>query len=163
MDVVAERVRGRMVMAGGVPESQLTDEERELVAQMQEAAANQPPQENPMMVAAEAEMQKAQAALMEAQNKQQVSQMDAQVKMADIQLRNRQVDLDVQKFIREKDDKYNVDAANIQQNQQKIDQDYQKMMNDFAIKLSDLELKFNKQLDDQFRANAKTVESTDTE
>lgn len=127
MDVVAERSRQAMITNGQIPEDQLTEEEKAKIQEQQQAAANQPPQEDPMMVAARAEENKAQAAIMDAQNKQQVAQMDAQVKMADIQLRNRQVDLDTQKFIREKDDKYNVDAAKIQQGQVKIEQDQQKL------------------------------------
>jgi hypothetical protein len=158
MDQMAERARVELLNAGMIPESQWTDEERAQIEQQQAEAANQPPQEDPMMVAARAEEGKAQAAMAEVEYKNQVAQMDAQVKMADIQLRNRIIDLDVEKFLREKDDKYNVDAANIQQNQQKIDIDYQKMINEFALKLTDLELKLNKQLDDQYKSNVKTIE-----
>ena len=149
MDLMAERFRQSLLEQGAIPFEQMTDEEQ---AKAQEQAS-QPPQEDPIMVAARAEEGKAQAAQMEAQNKQQVSQMDAQVKMADIQLRNRIVDLDTQKFIREKDDKYNVDAATIHQNQQKIDQNAQKMINDFSLKLADMEEKYNKQLDAQVQSN----------
>jgi hypothetical protein len=47
----------------------------------------------------------------------------------------------VQKFLRQNDDKFNVDAAKIDQGQQKIDLDTQKMMNDMNIKLAELEQK----------------------
>jgi hypothetical protein len=153
MDQMAERARVELLNAGMIPESQWTDEERAQIEQQQAEAANQPPQEDPMMVAARAEEGKAQAAQMEAQNKQQVAQMDAQVKMADIQLRNRIIDLDTQKFLREKDDKYNVDAATIQQNQQKIDLQAQKQMNEMALKLTELEMQIGQQLDSQVQAN----------
>ena len=123
MDLMADRFRQSLLEQGAIPFEQMTGEEQ---AKAQEQA-NQPPQEDPMMVAARAEEGKAQAAQMEAQNKQQVSQMDAQVKMADIQLRNRIVDLDTQKFLREKDDKYNVDLAKIQQGQTQLDQGQQKI------------------------------------
>ena len=141
MDQMAERARVELLNAGMIPESQWTDEERAQIEQQQAEAANQPPQEDPMMVAARAEENKAQAAMMEAQNKQQVAQMDAQVKMADIQLRNRVIDLDTQKFLREKDDKYNVDAATIQQNQQKIDLQSQKQQFEAMFKQQELQQK----------------------
>jgi hypothetical protein len=124
MKIVAERSRAMQIQNGVIPFDQLTDEEQ-AAAQEQ---ANQPPQPDPNMLIAEAEMGKAQAEQMSAQTKQQEAQGNLQLKMETLQLENRKLalaeqeqQLDVAKFQREKDDKYNVDAANIQQNQEKID------------------------------------------
>jgi len=116
MDLAAERERIFLINAGEIPESQWTDEERQRIQAEQEAAANQPQQPDPLMIAAQAEMQKAQAEQMNAQNKQAEVQGNLQVKMAQIQLDNKKVDLDTQKFLKGQDDKFNVDAANIQLN-----------------------------------------------
>ena len=153
MDLMAERFRVQLFNAGMIPESQLTDEEQQQVAEQQAQAANQPPQEDPMMIAAQAEMTKAQAEQLNAQNKQVEIQGDQQVKMADIQLRNKQIDLDTQKFLKGQDDKFNVDAAKIHQVQQKLDQDAMNKANDLALKLTELEMKFQQQLDSQVTEN----------
>lgn len=116
MDQMAERSRVKLINAGSIPESQWTDEERQRIQAEQEAAAQQPQQPDPLMIAAQAEMQKAQAEQMNAQNKQAEVQGNMQVKMAQIQLDNKKVDLDTQKFLKGQDDKFNVDAANIQLN-----------------------------------------------
>ena len=153
MDLMAERFRVQLFNAGMIPESQWTDEEQQQVAEQQAQAANQPPQEDPIMIAAQAEMSKAQAEQLNAQNKQVEIQGNQQVKMADIQLRNKQIDLDTQKFLKGQDDKFNVDAAKIQQGQQKLDQDAMNKANDLALKLTELEMKFQQQLDSQVTEN----------
>lgn len=155
MDDLADRARAIALQNGTIPFDQMTDEEQQAA---QEAQAQQGEQQDPMMVAAMAEQAKADAAMMDAQNKQQIAQFDAQIKMQQLQLEQSKVQLDTQKFIREKDDKYNVEAAKISQGQQKIDQDTQKMVNDFALKLTELEQKFNEQLNAQYLANTKAVD-----
>lgn len=130
MDLMAERYRVQLFNAGAIPESQWTDEERQQVQAQQEAAANQPPQPDPMMIAAQAEMTKAQAEQQNAQNKQVEIQGSQQVSMAQIQLDNKKVDLETQKFIKSQDDKLNVAAATIDQGQQKIDLQAQKQQFD---------------------------------
>jgi len=64
----------------------------------------------------------------------------------------------VQKFLREKEDKYNVDAAKIDQGQQKIDLDAQKMINEMSLKLTDMEIKLGQQLDAEVSANMLTFD-----
>jgi len=135
MDLASERARESILNQGGIPESQWTDEERQKIQQAQAEAQNQPPQEDPNLVIAQAEMLKGQAEQQQAQNKQAEIQGNQQISVAQIQLENRKVDLreqeiqlDVAKFQREKDDKFNVDAANIDQGQQKIDQSNQQML-----------------------------------
>ena len=130
MDLMAERYREQLFNAGAIPESQWTDEERQKVQAQQEAAQNQPPQPDPMMIAAQAEMTKAQAEQQNAQNKQVEIQGSQQVSMAQIQLDNKKVDLETQKFIKSQDDKLNVAAATIDQGQQKIDLQAQKQQFD---------------------------------
>ena len=130
MDLMAERYREQLFNAGAIPESQWTDEERQQIQAQQEAAQNQPPQPDPMMIAAQAEMTKAQAEQQNAQNKQVEIQGSQQVSMAQIQLDNKKVDLETKKFIKSQDDKLNVAAATIDQGQQKIDLQAQKQQFD---------------------------------
>lgn len=147
MDVVAERLRVQAFNNGVIPETQWTDEEREQVQAQQAAAANQPPQQDPLMIAAQAEAQKAQAELQQAANKQTEVEITGQIKMADIQLRSKIIDLDVEKFIREGEDKFSVEAARIDQTQQGIDQKSQQMIIDADLD----QQKFDQQLvNDQF-------------
>lgn len=120
MDDLADRARAIAVANNTIPLDQLTDEER---AEIEQQQANQEQQPDPMMVAAMAEQAKADAAMLDAQNKQQQMQLDGQIKMQQLQLEQAKIQLDTQKFMREKDDKYNVDAAKISQGQQKLDMD----------------------------------------
>jgi hypothetical protein len=145
MDLMAERFRVQLFQAGMIPESQWTDEEKQQVQQQQEAAQNQPPAEDPNMIIAQAEMGKAQAEQQNAQNKQVEIQGNQQVKMAEIQLKNKVIDLDTQKFIKGQDDKFNVDAAKIQQGQQKLDMEASKQ--EFNAMMQTMQLK-NQEMND---------------
>jgi len=53
-DLMAERERAKIFNAGGIPESQWTDEERGLVEQQEQEAADQEPQEDPAVTQARA-------------------------------------------------------------------------------------------------------------
>ncbi|MCP4321453.1 MAG: hypothetical protein GY787_06315 [Alteromonadales bacterium] len=128
MDQMAERARRQLFIANQIPEDQLTDKERQEIAEAQAQAAQQPPQEDPLMVAARAEEGKAQAELMKSQNQQQQTQIDAQVKMANVQLEQEKIalereklQLDAAKFQRAGEAKFNTDLIQADQNQQKID------------------------------------------
>lgn len=149
MDLAAERARDQLLQSGVIPESQWTDDEKQAAQAAAEAAAQQPPQEDPMMVAARAEELKGQAEMQNAQNKQMEIQSNNQIKMADLELRNKQIDLDTQKFLKGQDDKFNVDAAKIQQGQEKLEQGWvdlsqksHKMEDDFRLKMIELQGKF---------------------
>lgn len=61
MDKAAERARVQLIKMGEIPDSQLTEEEREEIADAQAAAAANPPPPDPATVIAQAEAQKAQA------------------------------------------------------------------------------------------------------
>jgi len=121
MEQMAERARVELFNSGRIPPTQYTDEENEQAQAAQAAAQNQPPQEDPNMIFARAEEAKGQADLQNAQNKQAQVQGDQQIKMQELQLRDKQLDLDVQKFLKGQDDKFNVDAANISLNLEKQD------------------------------------------
>lgn len=118
---IAARARARMMAEGSIPQDQWTDEEMEQAIAAQQAAQNQPPQEDPLMVAARAEETKGQAELMTAQNKQIEIQGSQQVAMGKLALENKKIDLATQEFQRAGEDKFNVEAAKIDQGQQALD------------------------------------------
>jgi len=72
MDKAAERAREQLFKAGKIPESQMTEQEKEQMMAMM----SQPQQPDPAMVLAEAEMVKAQADMMDANNKQMQLQLE---------------------------------------------------------------------------------------
>jgi len=74
MDLLAERKRKQLFEAGVIPAEQMTDEEK----QLQQQAAQQPQQPDPLMVAAQAEDKKANADLIAQQLKQQGMQLEEQ-------------------------------------------------------------------------------------
>lgn len=62
VDMAAERVRRRLFEAGQIPESQMTDEEKQEIAQAQALAAQQQGQQNdPATIVAQAEVERVQA------------------------------------------------------------------------------------------------------
>jgi len=132
MKDIAERIRARKIKEGSIPQSQWTEEENQQAQAAAEAQANQPPQPDPVTMAAQGALLEGQAALQDSQNKQQEIQGNQQIKMIELQqaqekldLSKQEVQLDVAKFQRENDDKFNVNAAKISQGQQKLDQDGQ--------------------------------------
>ena len=155
MDQMAERAREELLNNNMIPESQYTDEERQRIAEAQALAAQQPPQEDPMMVAARAEEGKAQAELMKSQNQQQQTQLDAQAKMAAVQLEQEKIalereklQLDAAKFQRSGEAKFNTDLINADQNQQKIDlqadkQQFEAMMQAMSQKQAEMDSAIN--------------------
>ena len=114
MDTLTERFRILGIQNGTIPRVQYTKEEEAEAQAAEQAAAQQPPQEDPMMIAAQAEMGKAQAEQQNAQNKTQEIQGNQQLKGQELQLSFQELQLRNAQFEREKSDKYNVDAANIQ-------------------------------------------------
>ena len=99
-DSLAERRRAQMLAQGIIPESQMTDEEKQqLQARMQAQGQNQ----DPNMVLAQAEMLKAQAAAQQAQNdamKLQLENMKLQIQAQNFenQNTNSQVDSQIKAF-----------------------------------------------------------------
>ena len=82
VDKIAERKRLQMVKAGVIPENQLTEEEKVLVASQQ----GQGPQD-PMMVAAQAEMVKAQTEAESRAMKLEIEQSKVTLKQMELQMR----------------------------------------------------------------------------
>ena len=76
MSDMHERVREGMVLQGGIPEGQLTDDEKAQVQQIQENQQNQPP--TPEENIGQAEILKAQTEAQTAEFEQQVKQVELQ-------------------------------------------------------------------------------------
>ena len=81
---IGERKRLQMISQGMIPETQMTDEEKQM---MQAKAQSQGQQQDPNMVIAQAEQMKAQA-----------DQMQAQVNMQRLQLESAKIQLEMQKL-----------------------------------------------------------------
>ena len=83
-------------------------------------------------------------------------------------MRNKQIDLDTQKFLKGQDDKFNVDAAKIQQGQEKLDQQWRdlelkhhKMEDDFNLKSVEMQAKFKIEVGKMLQANQQSHENKD--
>lgn len=160
-DKVAERARAMMLQNGVIPEEQMTEEELQRLQAAQEAAANQPPPVDLQQMAMEIEQMKAQTAMMDQQNRGQQNQL----KMQEMQA----------KFIAEQQKLQSslaVDSAKIEQEQQKIDIQAMKLeldklvslgkldaesaknVNNFALQLAELEVKYDKDLNAEVKSNA---------
>ena len=126
MDILHKRFRALGIANGTILRSEYTEEEEQQAQQAEQQAAQQPPQEDPNMVAAKAEATKGQAELQNAQNKQVEIQGNQQLKGQELQLSMAELQLRQQEFDRQSSDKFNVDAAKIQQGQAKLDLQAQK-------------------------------------
>jgi hypothetical protein len=76
MDIMADRARASMLQQGMIPESEMTDKEKAELAAAQQAAEGQEQPPDPMMVAAQAEVMKAQ----NQEKELQIKYMDAETK-----------------------------------------------------------------------------------
>jgi len=95
-DALAERRRAQMLAQGIIPESQMTDEEKQ---QMAMAAQSQGQAQDPNMVLAQAEMLKAQAQQQQAQNdamKIQLENMKLQIQAQNYENQNQNAQVDTQ-------------------------------------------------------------------
>ena len=104
MDLLAERKRQQLLDAGVIPFEQLTEEEQQAAQEAEQAAAETPPEPDPLFLAAQAEMAKAQAesAKAEAQAEKnqiqsQKDQQDAANKAAQTQIKQQEAELKFQK------------------------------------------------------------------
>ncbi len=156
MDQMSERARIELLNNGMIPESQWTDEEREQIQAQQEAAQNQPPQEDPNMVLARAEELKGQADMTQAQNKQVEIQGTQQLKMMELQLRDKELNLRQQEFDRAGNAKFNTELINADQNQQKIDQEQEKINNNTALQQMQLLMKQQEAMTQEIKTNAES-------
>jgi len=154
MKVVADRARKQGIQSGLIGPDEWTPEEQQEQQSLAEQQANQPPQEDPNMVFARAEQKKA-------DNEEFKVQMDGQAKAQELQLKSRAQDIEMAKvqlqerqFEREGNAKFNVEAAKIDQGQQKIDQANQQMQIDATFKAQAAQ---QQQINDAI-ANLKTIQ-----
>jgi len=82
-DLAAERIRGRLIQSGTIPESQLTDEEREQMQQAKQAAAQQPQEPTPQDKIANAEADRVIAETADVQNRGILKQEELRIKEQD--------------------------------------------------------------------------------
>lgn len=86
-DLIAQRKRQQLIMAGLIPQNQMTEEEKAAVAQAQAAAVNK---SDPATIIAQAEATKAQAEALTAQTKQQEAAIGVQEKSRKLQIMDRE-------------------------------------------------------------------------
>ena len=82
-DLAAERLRGRLIQNGAIPESQLTDDERAELQQAQQLALQQPPEQSPEDKIADAEIGRVQAETAKIQNDGILKQEELRIKEQD--------------------------------------------------------------------------------
>ncbi len=161
MNTLAKRARDIAIQNGTIGPDEWTEDEQAEIQAQQEAAQNQPPQEDPNLLIAQAEISKAQAENTNAETNKQEAQFNAQVKSAQVALDQDKVALereklqfDVQKFLKGQDDKFNVDAAKIDQGQQSIDLKAQQQQFDNFLKTQQMQ---QQQINDAIN-NLKTIQ-----
>lgn len=144
LEMASDRMRLMMLNNGSIPQDQMTDEE---LARLQ-AAQQQPPQPDPSMLLAQAEMTKAQADMLAQQNKQ-----------AELQIRAQDIALKAQGQQDKLNSETQLNIAKVQQGQIKLDQEQQKIDNSSRFSMidatqnqSELDLKTENQRFDQVMA-----------
>ena len=149
---VRDYARKELIMMGvQEPES---DEEKQMVADAQQ---NQKPsaQDEAMMLEGQARMLEGQAAMQNEQNDAAKIQVD----MFNAETNRSKLGLDADKFRLDKQGKSSVESVKLQQSQQKINIDYQKMINDMALRMADMEAKYNAQFNANVQQNIATVDN----
>lgn len=126
MDKAAERARATLMKLGEIPESQWTDEERAQAEAAAQAAAQNPPPADPMMIAAQAEAQKAangttelELKAIKLQQDQQKLDFDQQKQNVEILMKGQQDTLDAQLKIMDAITKLAVGLKNIGESSEK--------------------------------------------
>ena len=100
MKDVTERERERLLLAGGVPESQMTDEEKQKVQQAaQQRQGQQDPAAQAMIMAAQAEMQDAQTRAQESQARIADTMSKIQERQNKHELEMRKLKIDAEKTV----------------------------------------------------------------
>ena len=123
MDQIAERKRAQLLQQGMIPESQMTDEEKQAA---QQAAQNAQQQPDPMALAAQAEIMKAQAEMAKVEANRENNQINAQLKQADQQIQMMKLQQLGQK-----------DGISAQQAQQKFDLSIEKLQQDILMQMQE--------------------------
>ena len=148
-----DNARKQMVMSGFIEEEDLTDEEKQMIQEAAQQPQQEPPADPAMMLAAQAEMKKA-------TNDETKIQVDSQLRGQELQIKSQSLEIDMakvqlqqQQFNRSGDDKYNVELAKIDQNQQKIDNDNTNSQYANAINLGKLELEAGRDMNGAIQDN----------
>ncbi len=143
MDQVAERKRQQLLQTGVIPESQLSDEEKQA---MQAQAQQQGQQPDPMTLAAMAEMEKAKADQMAAQNKTQEIQINAQLKQQELQIKAAELQQTGQK-----------DMISASQKADEFDLKLQGMQQDLALSMQEQQRKTQETMAGMEKTQAETL------
>jgi len=144
MDLIAERKRAQLFQAGMIPQEQMTEQELQQMAAMQQ----QPQQPDAMMVAAQAE-------LIKAQNEQQKTQISVQEKSANIQLAQQRESREDAKFAQSAQHD-NITAA---QNQEKLSQADQQAQFNQMMQMQQQQMAQNAAIIDAFQKQAETLKT----
>jgi len=136
---IAERKRDQMVRAGLIPESQLTDEERQLVEKLKAEPPKPTPVEQAMIAQAQAEAEKAQA-----------NTADIQSKIAE---RDKKFELEKEKVIAEMNTQSTKMALEIQKLQAKITESAQNT----DLQIQAQALATQRAMDEQVKIQAETL------
>jgi hypothetical protein len=123
MDQIAERKRAQLLQQGMIPESQMTDEEKQAAQQAAQQAQQQP---DPMALAAQAEIMKAQAEMAKVEANKENNMLNAQLKQADQQIQMMKLQQSGQK-----------DGISAQQKQQSFDLSIEKMRQDLLLQMQE--------------------------
>ena len=135
MDLIAERERIQLLKAGVIPPTQWTDEEKQMMQQVQ----NQPKQPSPEMVLAQAEVEKAKA-----------EQMDAQNKAAEIEI-----------TAKLKGNQQQIDLMKVKQDGQKAGVDAMQKKQEFDLRMQEMATKVQLMSIEQERKNTQTQADID--
>ncbi len=141
MDLVADRVRPQLIDQGVIPEDQLTDDERQQIQAAQEAATQNPPQPDPALIIAQAEMLKGQAEMQAQENKATELQISVEKIKAEIQGKDKKLESDLA-----------VSAAKIDQEDEKISLQADKQVAEQELKGREVRIK-------ELEAQVKILES----
>jgi len=153
----------RLIFNIDITPDEWTEDEQAEQQQLADQQANQEPQEDPLMVEARGIELSGQADVLNAQTKQSEAQFNAQVKGAEVTLEQDKVALDreklqfaVQKFLKGQDDKFNVDAAKIQQGERKLDQEQEKIQLSAQDQRFEQLMESNKAMAAEIKTNAES-------
>lgn len=135
MDKIAERKRLQLLQSGVIPQTQMTDEEKQAVAQAQ----SQPQQPDAQTLLAQAEMEKAKAAQMKVETEAMLRQTDQEIAMA-------KVEIAAQK-----------EGIGNQQKQQEFALQLEKMRQDMLLALQEQERKNNEAITSMQKQQAETL------
>ena len=130
MDTLAERKRQQLLAGGMIPADQQTEEEQQMMAQQAQSAGQQP---DAMMIAAQAEMQKAQAANNKNSIEAEKAKLDMMIREQQNQMQMQQQQLELQQA-----------QFKLQQDQERLQLETMAKEAEFNLKSQELERKITK-------------------